>query len=450
MRRSLAPHHTPERHLLAGPPDREHEQVGADEQHHEPLDDEREVAGKLRVEHARIELAARGAGVERREEQGCEEHAHRAVAAEERNCDPEEGDLRDDLDVGVRPYDVELPAEHVDAARKAGKGARDRHREQVVPLDADPAVAGRLGVEPDRPDLEAERRAVEDRPEDDQRTDRDEEPDVEPLQDGVAPEDGEVDVGDDVLRGRAVGGADERPLQAEEVRPGPDRDPVEHDRRDHLVGARRRLQEPCDPTPDRAHGDRKDEAEQDVRRTRDPRPRRADDHRGEGADEVLALAADVEHPASERERDGEPAEDERSHDDEGLLEVRGLGRAVAVPGDEPGEARPVEDRAIGVDRVVPGREHDEAADEERERRRDDRDDEPLRVEPLLALADRRGDRRRPRLAGCRGKGRLRHDVTAGSWVTPVIARPSVFSGTSGENSPTISPSNITRIRSARA
>ena len=111
--------------------------------------------------------------------------------------------------------------------------------EEVVPLDADAAVAGRLGVEADRAHLEAERRPVQDRPEDDERADRDEEADVEALQHRVAPEDRQVHVVGDVVRDRVVAaGADERPLEAEEVRPDPDRDPVQHDRRDHLVGAR--------------------------------------------------------------------------------------------------------------------------------------------------------------------------------------------------------------------
>ena len=44
----------------------------------------------------------------------------------------------------------------------------------------------------------------------------------------------------------------ERPAEAEELLPDPDRDPVEHDRRDHLVGADGRLEEAGDPGPDRA------------------------------------------------------------------------------------------------------------------------------------------------------------------------------------------------------
>ena len=49
----------------------------------------------------------------------------------------------------------------------------------------------------------------------------------------------------------------------------------------------------------------------------------ADPDRGDRADDVLALAADVEQPAAEREGDGEPGEDERRRQQEQrLLEVR--------------------------------------------------------------------------------------------------------------------------------
>ena len=39
------------------------------------------------------------------------------------------------------------------------------------------------------------------------------------------------------------------------------------------------------------------------------------------ADEVLALAADVEHPAAERERDREPGQDQRRRLEQRLREV---------------------------------------------------------------------------------------------------------------------------------
>ena len=68
------------------------------------------------------------------------------------------------------------------APARPAKRAGDRHREEVVPGDRDAAVARRLRVEPDRANLEAERRPVDDDPVDDEHRDRDEDPDREPLQ----------------------------------------------------------------------------------------------------------------------------------------------------------------------------------------------------------------------------------------------------------------------------
>ena len=71
--------------------------------------------------------------------------ADRRVAAEQRDRDPDEADLRR-VWMSLR-REPELPAEDVDRAREPGEGARDRHREEVVARDADAAVAGGLGVE---------------------------------------------------------------------------------------------------------------------------------------------------------------------------------------------------------------------------------------------------------------------------------------------------------------
>ena len=49
--------------------------------------------------------------------------------------------------------------------------------------------------------------------------------------------------------------------------------------------------------------------------------RRSDPDGGERADDVLALTADVEEPAAERERDGEAGEDQCGRQQEGLLQV---------------------------------------------------------------------------------------------------------------------------------
>ena len=68
-----------------------------------------------------------------------------------------------------------------------------------VAADVDAGVARRVGVEADGAHLVAERRAVDQRPEHDRERERDEDPDVEPLQRGAAPEDRQVRAGDDVL-----------------------------------------------------------------------------------------------------------------------------------------------------------------------------------------------------------------------------------------------------------
>ena len=64
-----------------------------------------------------------------------------------------------------------------------------------------------------------------------------------------------------------------------------------------------------------------DEREEDVRQRAHAGERDADPVRDEQADEVLALAADVEHAATEREGDGKAGEDQRARLQERLREV---------------------------------------------------------------------------------------------------------------------------------
>ena len=112
-------------------------------------------------------------------------------------------------------------------------------------------------------------------------------------------------------------------------------------------------------------------------------PTQTDDHR---ADDVLALAADVEHAAAERERDREAGEHERRGDQQRLLQVVGRLRLdiVDVPGEpdrgvgerhaelvradleEPAQAGAVEDLLVGRQGVVAGRRDHDPADEEGE------------------------------------------------------------------------------------
>ena len=74
-------------------------------------------------------------------------------------------------------------------------------------------------------------------------------------------------------------------------------------------------------------------AEQDVERPRQPLEVGPDVERGDEADPVLALPADVEEAAAEREGDGDAGQDERRHEDERLLEVvrRGLASLARRP-----------------------------------------------------------------------------------------------------------------------
>src|SRR6185295_16586223 len=133
--------------------------------------------------------------------------------------------------------------------------------------------------------------------------------------------------------------------------------------------------------------DRSDAADEDVEGAGHPDEDMPEVERGQKADEVLALAADVEHPAAERERDGQRREHERRRDDERLLEVvRGAEALVALyPGEEPVQAGAREDRLVGGEGVVPGRHDDETADEEREDGRSECREEP--TETRVPTAD---------------------------------------------------------------
>ena len=94
-----------------------------------------------------------------------------------------------------------------------------------------------------------------------------------------------------------------------------------------------------------------------------------DPARDEEPHEVLALAADVEEPAAEGERDGETRQDQGRRLEECLGEVvRRRVRGVDVPGvREPVQPCALHDVAVGEERVVPRGEDDEPSDRERER-----------------------------------------------------------------------------------
>ena len=153
-----------------------------------------------------------------------------------------------------------------------------------------------------------------------------------------------------------------------------DRDPVQHDRRDHLVRADGRLQEARDPGPQRSGERGEHDREHDVQAGVQLDERRADPRRDESADDVLALAADVEEPALEGERDGEAREQQSRRQDQRLLKVERRVRPVLPgdPGEQPVQAGAVEDAPERAERVVAGgRDHDHRH-REREDGRDER------------------------------------------------------------------------------
>ena len=97
--------------------------------------------------------------------------------------------------------------------------------------------------------------------------------------------------------------------------------------------------------------------------------RDADPVREIEADQVLAVAADVEHAAAEGEGDGEAGQDQRRRLQQRLAEVVGgrVGDVGVRRVREPVQAGAVEDVPVGLDRVVAGAEDEEAADQESER-----------------------------------------------------------------------------------
>src|SRR4029077_6128734 len=108
------------------------------------------------------------------------------------------------------------------------------------------------------------------------------------------------------------------------------------------------------------------------------------------------------------------------------------------PGEKPVQSRTVEDCAIRLQRVVPGREDDEPGDEEgRERRREWGGNPARRLPHREAL----GDSRLCRQVRLRGLRLIAHAGTSSLLrPPPVMASPSSSSLASGVYSPTSSPS----------
>ena len=278
-------------------------------------------------------MPIRGAVQERAEKQRGEEDPDGGVAAEQGHGDAEEAHrARARLTLHVVDAEDELPAQDVDHPRQASEPARDRHREEIRASDVDAGVARGLGVVADGSNLVAERRSVEDDPVDDEHRDRDEEADVEALEDRVPPPDVEMRVRRDVvrLRQRPLPARLQRPLLAEQPAGKPEDDPVEHDRRDHLVGADRGPKEAGDPREPRPRQRAEEDRLDDVREARHARQRRCDPNADDRPGRVLALAADVEEAGPKGERYREARQDQRRRQQQGRLKVERRVDAVGV------------------------------------------------------------------------------------------------------------------------
>ena len=252
---------------------------------------------------ARLQAVVR-AEQQRAEQERAQADADGGVAAEQGDRDPEEADRRD-RDVGDAEA-VEV-AEHVEPAREAGERAGDRHRADQVLAHADPAVVRRVGVEADRAHLVAERRPVQEQPEDDERRDRDEEADVQALELLVAPEHRQLRRVGDVLRDRQ-----RRVLLFWSGPPSPTRYvPTQIAIQLSMIvvitswAPTVAFRKPAIPAQIAPASVAATIPISTCGQRRHARERRADPDRDVQADEVLALAADVEHPAAERERDRE-------------------------------------------------------------------------------------------------------------------------------------------------
>ena len=90
------------------------------------------------------------------------------------------------------------------------------------------------------------------------------------------------------------------------------------------------LSSPAMPAQAAPARDRDDDGEDDVQERVHPRERRADPDGEDRADEILALASDVEHAAAEGECDRDAGEDQRRRDQQRLLQVQ-LGENRASP-----------------------------------------------------------------------------------------------------------------------
>ena len=143
------------------------------------------------------------------------------------------------------------------------------------------------------------------------------------------------------------------------------RDVVQHDRHDDLVGAGAGLEDAGDEAPEPAADDRADQRERAACSTIGRCELEADQAGADRAEDRLALRADVEQAAAERGRDGEAGEDQRRRVGQRLGDRAQRDRPEFVPLIAPLSVRRVEDRALEQVRVrrarSPTRQADSAA-----------------------------------------------------------------------------------------
>ena len=135
------------------------------------------------------------------------------------------------------------------------------------------------------------------------------------------------------------------------------------------------------------HRPRREDRERQHERERQPAEIEADQRDAEAAEVGLALAADVEQAAVERDRDREPGEDEA-----GRVEQRVADRLAVAEG-------AVDQELDRLERVLAEHQHDQARDEERRGQVEQR--QQPEIDPARQLPRARGHQA-PRPAAGRG------------------------------------------------
>ena len=237
--------------------------------------------------------------------------------------------------------------------------AADRHHDDVVAADRDARRPRRLGVEADRADLEAERVRFRITQNTSSARERDEQADVQALQLRVAPEHRQLRARRRCRWRPATDCVGCRSAAGRRGRTGTT--PTQIAIQLSMIVVITSLapvvafSTPAIPPTTAPRGAGRDRCEHDVQeRSACPSNDEPTQTADERADEVLALAADVEQAAAERERDRQAGEDQRRRHDQRLLQVQRRDGAVlgADPREEPVQPGAVEDRLVGRDRVV--------------------------------------------------------------------------------------------------